>query len=84
MVGIMLLCAVAIGFGIVSFVMTLVGDTNEFITTFGTVMDSAPEINIFHIHKSESSHFFFFGRAVDNLKEYKFTCDSTTHFSQCL
>lgn len=40
--GIIVVCAQTIGFGMVSLVITLVGDTNEFITTFGSAIVSTP------------------------------------------
>lgn len=40
--GIIAVCAIAIGFGRVSLVITLVGDASEFITIFGIVIASAP------------------------------------------
>lgn len=41
------LCAEVIGFGIFSLVITLVGDTSEFMTILGTVIDSIP-VTVLH------------------------------------
>lgn len=52
--GIIELCAAEMGFGMVSLVITLVGDTSEFITMFGSTIVSTP-VTLLHTSASACS-----------------------------